>query len=185
MLQLGSALLRTCAGLTRRQVLAVGGLSLFGLALPDLLRSEARAPAARRRETSVILLWLDGGPSHFETFDPKPETPDTIRGPYGAIKTNVSGVHFCELLPMLAARMTRCAVIRSARHGVDVHSPIPTLTAGPTSTTSWGAVVAKFKGAAGDMPPYVHVGSRLPIGGGTLGSAYNPVEVRDPTGTKA
>src|SRR4051812_35982735 len=86
---------------------------------------------------------------------------------------------------MLAARMNHCAVIRSARHGVDSHSPIPTLTAGPTSTTSWGAVVAKFKGAAGDMPPYVHVGSRLPIGGGTLGSAYNPVEVRDPTGTKA
>src|SRR5262245_1506199 len=171
MLELGTALLRTCSGLTRREVLAVGGLGLFGLGLPDLLRSEARAPTARRRETSVILLWLDGGPSHFETFDPKPETPDPIRGPYGAIKTSLSGVPFCELLPHRAPPMNRSAVIPPARHGIDSHPPIPTLTAGPTSTTSWGAVVARLKGAAGEMPPYVHVGSRLPIGGGVLGSA--------------
>lgn len=178
-----SARSRTCAGVTRRDALAVGALTALGLGLPDLLRSQARGP--RRRETSVILLWLDGGPSHLETFDPKPDTPDNVRGPYGAIRTSVAGVPFGELLPMLAARMHRCALIRSLRHGVDSHSPIPTLTVGPNSTTSWGAVVTKLKGPAGDVPPYVHVGSRLGIGGGTLGSAFDPVEVRDPTGAKA
>ncbi len=183
MLDIGSGLLRTCAGLTRRELLQVGGLGVLGLSLADVMRGQARAPL-RRRETSCIVLWLDGGPSHFETFDPKPQTPDTVRGPYGAIRTSVSGVHFCELLPQLAARMDRCALIRSVRTGIDAHSPLPMLTGGPGTTTSIGAVVTRLKGPIGDMPPYVHLGSRLGVGGGTLGSAYNPIEVRDPTGSK-
>src|SRR5262249_21783281 len=128
--------------------------------------------------------WLDGGPSHLETFDPKPDTPDTMRGPYGAIPTTVAGAQFSELVPMLAARMNRCAVIRSLNHRTDSHSPVPVLTGSPSSTTALGAVVARFKGPIGEMPPYVHVGSKLPIGGGTLGAAFNPIEVRDPTGGK-
>jgi hypothetical protein len=183
MLGIGTGLLRTCAGLTRRELFQVGGLGILGLTLPDVLRTQARAPT-RRRETSCIVLWLDGGPSHFETFDPKPETADDVRGPYGAIRTSVTGVHFCELLPMLASRMHHCALIRSVRSGIDSHSPIPMLTGAVGTTTSLGAVVTRLKGPIGDMPPYVHLGSRLGVGGGTLGSAYSPIEVRDPTGSK-
>jgi hypothetical protein len=96
----------------------------------------------------------------------------------------VTGVQLCELLPMLAARMDRCALLRSVRSGIDAHSPIPMLTGATGTTTSLGAVVTRLKGPSGDMPPYVHIGSRLGVGGGTLGSAYNPIEVRDPTGNK-
>jgi hypothetical protein len=183
MMTVGQTLTRTCAGWTRRELLQVGGLSLLGLSLGS---PAALAPAAGsgRREKSCILIWLDGGPSHFETFDPKPDTPDTVRGPYGAIKTSVTGVQVSELLPLLAPRLHRCALIRSLTHRTDAHAPIPMLTGQVGSATSYGAVVTRLKGHTSEMPPYVHLGSKLPVGGGTLGSAFDPVEVRDPTGTK-
>jgi hypothetical protein len=180
MLHLATGVTRTCAGLSRRRLLQVGGLSLLGLGLSDVLRAASTAG----RERSCILLWLDGGPSQFETFDPKPNASDAVRGPYGAIKTNVVGIQFSELLPMLTQQMCRCAVIRSGNHGIDSHSPIPMLTAFPNSTTSYGAVVTKLKGAAGEMPPYVHLGAKLAVGGGVFGASCDPVEVRDPTGSK-
>jgi hypothetical protein len=184
MMTIGQTLTRTCAGLTRRELLQVGGLSLLGLSLGS---PAVQAPAfgrSRPREKSCILLWLDGGPSHFETFDPKPDTPDNVRGPYGAIKTSVTGVLVSELLPLLAPRMHRCALIRSLTHRTDAHAPIPMLTGQVGSTTSYGAVVTRLKGHTSELPPYVHLGSKLPVGGGALGSAFDPVEVRDPTGTK-
>jgi hypothetical protein len=184
MLHIGQATLRTCAGLTRRELLQVGGASVLGLSLADAFRSQARTPARRQREPACIVLWLDGGPSHLETFDPKPDTPDSIRGPYGAIRTSVPGVLFSELLPLAAQRMHRCALIRSLTHRTDAHAPVPMLTGANGTTTSWGAVVTRFRGPTGDMPPYVHVGSKLGVGGGRLGAVCDPVEVRDPTGSK-
>lgn len=180
MLSFGRASLRTCSGLTRRDVLQVGGVSLLGLSLADVLR--ASDSGKNGRDTSCIFLWLDGGPSHFETFDPKPNAADTVRGPYGAIQTQLPAVRFCELLPMLAERADRFAVIRSMAHGTDSHSPIPMMTAFDGSTTSHGAVVTKLLGHRGDMPPYVHLGSRLGVGGGLLGPTCDPVSVADPSG---
>jgi hypothetical protein len=191
MLHIGDAALRTCQGISRREMLQVAGLGVAGLTLADWFRSQARAQAAapamgrsRRRDVSCIFLWLDGGPSHLETFDPKPDAPDNVRGPYGAIPTNVPGVHISELLPMLARHMDKCALIRSMSHTIDAHSPIPMLTGLPGETTAYGAVVARLRGFAGSMPPYVHVGGRLGVGGGLLGAPYYPVEVADPTGTR-
>jgi hypothetical protein len=181
MLHIGQSIARTCAGLSRRELLQVGGMSLLGLTLADSFRAPA---AGKRRETSCIVLWLDGGPSHLETFDPKPDAPDHCRGPYGAIKTSVAGVQFSELMPLVARQMHRCAVIRSMNHKIDAHAPVPMLTGFAGTTTSFGAVVAKLKGDIAGMPPYVHIGSKLGVGGGTLGAAYDPVEVRDPTGSK-
>src|SRR5215831_5824907 len=128
MFNVGTTTVRNCQGLTRRELLRVGGLGLAGLTLADWLRSRpahATPGQGAARDVSCIFLWLDGGPSHLETFDPKPDAPDTIRGPYGAIPTLVPGVHFSELLPMLARHMDRCALIRSMTHNVDAHSPIP------------------------------------------------------------
>jgi hypothetical protein len=186
MLGIGRSYVRTCQGITRRDMLRIGGLGLAGLTLADALRGRlgGNTGQAARRDVACIFLWLDGGPSHIETFDPKPNTPDNVRGPYGAIPTNVPGVQIGELLPMLARHMDKCALLRSMSHNVDAHSPIPMLTGIPGETTAYGAVVARLQGFQGSMPPYVHVGSRLPVGGGRLGAPFYPVEIADPSGTR-
>src|SRR5206468_8941331 len=92
---------RNCEGVTRRQFVRVGALSALGLALPDLLRLEAAAPEGRR-PVSSILLWMNGGPSHLDTFDPKPDAPAEVRGEFGTVPTCTPGVRFSEHLPRLA-----------------------------------------------------------------------------------
>src|SRR5262249_22523758 len=185
MLRIGDAKVRNCQGITRREMLQVAGLGVAGITLADWFRAqEARATPAGGRDVSCIFLWLDGGPSHLETFDPKPETPDNIRGPYGAVRTNVPGVQISELLPMLSRHLDKCALIRSMSHRTDAHSPVPMLTGFNGETTSYGAVISKIKGFRQAMPPYVHVGSRLGVGGGRLGAPHYPVEIADPSGTR-
>src|SRR5688572_1569393 len=105
MLEIGAASVRTCEGISRRRLLSVGGLGVMGLSLADALRADAAPGLENRRPSgppSCIFVWLDGGPSQYETFDPKPEAPVEIRGPYGAIETNVPGIRISELLPTLA-----------------------------------------------------------------------------------
>jgi hypothetical protein len=181
MLDIGQAVVRNCQGFNRRELLRVAGLGMAGLTLPQLLEQRA-AGMGGKREVSCIFLWLDGGPSQFETFDPKPNAPDSIRGPYGAIKTKVPGTFISELLPQTASMLDKCAIIRSLTHSNGGHSPIPMMTAFDNETTSHGAVVARLAGFEKQMPPYVHIGSKLPIGGGSLGAPYNPIEVPDPVG---
>src|ERR1700676_2801936 len=90
---------RLCDALTRRQMLQVGGLGLLGLTLPDLLRAQ---PTQRPRAKSCILLFLMGGPPQHSTWDPKPEAPAEIRGPFAPIATAVPGIQISELMPRLA-----------------------------------------------------------------------------------
>src|SRR5437016_250070 len=99
--------------LSRRGFLQVGALGSLGLTLPDFLRITAAAPgdassSAQRR--SAILVFLEGGPSHHETFDPKPDAPAEIRGEFGTVATSLPGVRFGELVPLLAAQMHRVAI---------------------------------------------------------------------------
>src|SRR3954462_4677477 len=96
----------------------IGGLNLLGLSLPALLAGQARAARAAPdptfgRAKNVIFLWLQGGPPQHETFDPKPDAPDGIRGPFRPIATNVPGVRFCELLPRTTRLADKLAVVRS------------------------------------------------------------------------
>jgi hypothetical protein len=103
----------------RRALLQVGGMSLVGMGLSDLLRLESQAAQpARRPETakSVVFIYQAGGPSQHETFDPKPDAPDTIRGEYGVTQTREPGVLFCEHLPRLAARSHLFSVVRTMHH---------------------------------------------------------------------
>lgn len=92
----------TCDGVRRRELIKVGGLTAFGLGMGDYLQSQ-RVWAAEneplRKAKSCILVWLDGGPSHLETFDPKPESPLEVRGPLQTIATTIPGVRFSECLP--------------------------------------------------------------------------------------
>jgi Protein of unknown function (DUF1501) len=104
----------------RRELLQAGGLGLFGVGLADLLRLEAEAanPPSRRRARAraVVFIFQSGGPSQHETFDPKPDALDGIRGEYGTTQTRLSGVRFCEHLPRLAQRADRFAIVRTMHH---------------------------------------------------------------------
>src|SRR4051795_10409613 len=119
MFSLHDAPARLCDGIDRRELLRVGGLGLLGLSLPALLEAQAQAaPGTRGDRTfgkarNVIFLWLQGGPPQHETFDPKPDAPAEIRGPFRPIATNVPGIRFGELLPRTARRADRLAVVRS------------------------------------------------------------------------
>jgi hypothetical protein len=104
---------------SRRNFLKAGLAGLAGLALPDVLRHQANAENGRGgRNKSVILLWMAGGPSQIDTWDPKPNRPPENRGPFGVIRTRVPGVLVCEHLPKQAAMMDRFTLLRSvdARH---------------------------------------------------------------------
>ncbi len=190
MLQIGTVKSRNCQGVTRRELLQVGALGALGLTLADSLRlDDGRANAAstaKSRDLSCIFLFLEGGPSQFETFDPKPNAPDDVRGPYGPIATDVPGLQICELLPMMARRMKHCALIRSMTGTSGAHTAVPILTGSMTNRVTYGAVLTKLKNSAGDLPPYVHLGGKLfaspGVGGGFLGAAYDPLEVPDPSG---
>src|SRR5262245_61285663 len=106
----------------RRELLQVGGLSLLGAGLSDLLRLEAQAvpiATARKKAKAVVFIFQSGGPSQHETFDPKPDAPDGIRGEYGTTATRLPGVRFCEYLPRLAQRADKFAIVRTMHHPSD------------------------------------------------------------------
>src|SRR5262245_22007970 len=109
---------RYCDGLSRRSFLQAGALGLAGLALPDVLRARARAAEQGRatRDTAVILIWLDGGPTHMDMYDLKPGAPEEYRGPMQATKTNVPGTEICDQMPAQAQVMDKITIIRSLHH---------------------------------------------------------------------
>src|SRR5262245_34697246 len=93
-----------CTGVSRREFLRVGGISAFGLSLANFLRLQQQAAAnegapPRRRDVNCILLWMQGGPSHIDTFDPKPDAPAEVRGDFATIPTVLPGIRLCEHLP--------------------------------------------------------------------------------------
>ncbi len=193
MLRLGSFAGHDCGGWSRRSVLQVGLAGRWST-------EPGRCPLGPRgrgtlRPNNCIFLFLTGGPSHFETFDPKPEAPDAVRGPYGAISTSVPGTRFCELLPQSARIAQHFAVVRSLTHSNAGHNSTAMSAGFEGGNTHLGAVVSKLQPSTGVMPPFVHVGSRIGngsiegsasdmAGGGTLGTPYDPLVVRDPTGKK-
>jgi hypothetical protein len=133
---------RLCDGLTRRQLMQVGSLTLGGLSLPQLLQASDLAQPlpisdkAFGRAKNVIFLYLAGGPPQHETFDPKPNAPDGIRGPFKPISTNVPGIQFCELLPRTAAMSDKLAICRSMATNDNIHS----------SSGAWVLTGYKYRG---------------------------------------
>lgn len=100
---------------SRREALQIG-VGLFGMGLPEYLRAaRAGGVAAGKRDVSCIFIFLAGGPSHFETFDPKPDAPVEIRGLWRPTSTNVPGTQICEKMPLMARRMDKVAIVRSWR----------------------------------------------------------------------
>ena len=121
-------------GVSRRRFLlsslCAGGA---GLGLGDILRLRScAADSGAVPDTSVIQIWLGGGPSQFETFDPKPQAAAEIRGPYQAIRSSLPGVAVCEMLPLTAAVLDRTAIVRSFTHPFDDHFGVTPLVPGRT-----------------------------------------------------
>ncbi len=180
-----------CDGVARRQFLQLGGLSALGLSLAGLLRLQAQAPTqpqpASSRAKSCILIWLDGGPSHIDTFDPKPEAPVEVRSPFASIPSSIPGIHLCEHLPRTARLMQHIALIRSLTHELGNHDtgsrflltghrPNPAL-----DHPSLGSIVAWHSRKAPPLlPPYIAIPGDA-VGGqsnaarsGFLPGAFNP-----------
>ena len=187
---------KRCDGMSRRDFLSVGGLTALGLGLGDffLLKRAFANNTLTAKAKSCILIWLDGGPSHLETFDPKPDAPQEVRGPLKTIPTNLTGVRISECLERTAAIMDKIAVIRSMTSPLGEHNlgtqylmtgykPTPAL-AYPT----FGATVAHIRSqssqnTSGDaltaLPPNIAVPSFTDqvSGNGYLPSATRPFSV--------
>ncbi len=191
----------------RREMLRVGGLGLAGVTLPMLLRQSAQASSAAKSAKSsksfgkaknCIILYLSGGPAQLDTYDPKPDAPDDIRGEFGTIQTTLPGVRFSELLPKSAKWMHKSALVRSMWHEHNDHgrgtywmvTGYPYLGSVPDVNSMSradmphiGACLAKLAPGAGPLPAWAMVPHRMDVAGGrragqfagSLGPKYDPL----------
>ena len=199
MLSLTGQLVRDCEGISRRSLLKIGALGLGGLTLADVLalRSQAATSAPSggpSRKTSVIYFEMAGGPTHFETYDPKPEAPAEFRGPLKAIQTVLPGVNFCEVLPEQAKIADKLAIVRSIHHTSSSHGTSSHLAQTgyylrdnqnrTNEMPSIGSITARIRGAnAPGMPSFVSMPRAMRYGTASwLGKGYNPFVVEsDPS----
>jgi uncharacterized protein (DUF1501 family) len=180
---------RTLRHPDRRSFVKAGILGATGLSLADLYQADARAAPGGGRQTSVIILWMRGGPAHQDTWDPKPDAPVEYRGEFGTIPTAVPGVRLCDLLPRSARQMHKWAIVRSLHHHDAGHStgdqicftgydagPMPDENIHP----SCGSIVAKQLGhTVPHLPAYVMIPRMVPgTGPAYLGVAHKPFETQ-------
>ncbi|NDJ13424.1 MAG: DUF1501 domain-containing protein [Acidobacteriia bacterium] len=210
---------RTCEGLSRRDLMRVGGASLLGLNLPQFLQWKAQAAetgvsalkGAKGFDTakSVLMVFLQGGPSHVDIWDPKPDAPLNIRGEFKSIKTKIPGTHISEHMPMMADQLDKCTLIRSMSYtpnGLFNHTaaiyqmltgypPDKVSPSGqleppsPADFPTAGSHIAKRKPPVGPVLPFVELPRPLQESGvigkggaaGFLGKAYDPYRLyQDP-----
>src|SRR5687767_9026842 len=184
---------RNCAGHTRRDFIQLGLRGALGVGMCDLLRLQARAgsgftPSASAKKVNCIMIWMDGGPSHYETFDPKPDAPSEIRGTFKSIPTCVPGVHFSEPVPELAKTFDKFTVVRSIchkdpNHGGGNHimmtgapTPVPVgCGAFVTFHPSFGSMVSYDRGIRSGLPAYMAMPANTRSGGPNfLGGQHAP-----------
>ena len=191
-------------GVTRREILRVGSLGSLGLPLFDVLKSRCagqgpdKGSGTTPRAKSCLFIFLFGGPSHIDLWDMKPSAPLEIRGEFKPINTNVPGIHLCEHLPLMAARMDKFCLIRSMTHHMPVHGPAcseiysgrpyfgpPTTDqASPEDWPSVASLVMKYGPKASGWPSSIvlpwytqFAGQDKPIAGqtgGRMGSSFRP-----------
>jgi hypothetical protein len=190
---LGSRNGTNCDGSSRRDFLKIGALGVGGLMLPDLLRFRAAAKAEGKptKNTSVVWLWLGGGPTQVETFDPKMSAPVEFRSTVDAVKTCLPGVEFGGVFPKMAECADKLAVVRSfahrnSGHGGGTHWVMTGYDFPPADNgqapikPGLGSVLARFRGANNPrtgLPTYVRMSGILGDGPAWLGSPYAPFDV--------
>ncbi len=183
---------RDCDGTTRRDFLKVGTLGVGGLGLPSLLAARAQAAASGQpvKDTSVVWLWLGGGPTHVETFDPKMTAPSEFRSVTGEVSTVLPGVTLGGTFPEMAKIADKLAFVRSfahrnSGHGGGTHWVMTGYdnrqvdNGGKPSRPSLGAIAAKVRGAnhlATGIPTYVRMNGILADGPAFLGTACAPFD---------
>jgi hypothetical protein len=179
---------------SRRWFLQTGLAGLAGLSLPELLRCRAQGGASGAGRKAVILLWLSGGPSQLDTWDPKPDAPSEVRGPFRSLATRVPGVRVSEHLPLQAAIMDRLAIIRSVDcSSSNDHFPAPMQAGNPSAQRSktdpyvgtypsMGSVAARFRGSNDPaLPAFVGMADLNlffadVLGAGPMGGAYEAAD---------
>jgi hypothetical protein len=178
---------RFCDGWTRRDFLHAGALAPLGLTLAGYHRARG---SEGDKDINCILLFLVGGPSQLDTFDPKPQAPEEVRGPFRPISTNVPGIQISEIFPKTARHADKYAIIRSIYHTATAvhdtgHQMMQTgrLFTGGVEHPHMGCVLGYLRGNRGELPAHVVVpkpigrtGGNLPHGhtAGYLGRAYDP-----------
>jgi len=179
-----------CEGVRRRDVLKVGALSLLGLSLPEVLQARSAAAAAKSpfNDKNCILLFMNGGPSHIDTWDPKPDAPSEYRGEFNPLATNVDGIQISEHLPNMARIADKYAIVRSltspegsheraCHYMLTGHRVLPTL-----EFPAYGSVLLRERGFKNNLPPYVAIPQTLRGGTpGYLGTVYQPFSVGSPS----
>ncbi|HEX3315777.1 MAG TPA: DUF1501 domain-containing protein [Gemmataceae bacterium] len=179
--------------MNRRNFLRIGGSSLCGVSMLDLLRARGQASDAGRttrpRATQMICVWMAGGPPHTDMFDMKPDSPAEYRGEFRPIRTNVPGLDICELMPRLAQMADKYTVIRSVttmnQPGDHSRAPMywltgnPRLPSGTPEYPMYGSAAAMLRRGPAELPPFAvlgkidhHIGNAIATS--FLGPAYHP-----------
>jgi hypothetical protein len=185
----------------RRDFIQTGLGAIGGLTITDMLHLRAQAEAAGKpaNDTRCILVWLDGGPSHYETFDPKPEAPDGIRGEFDTVATSVPGVHFSEHIPHLAKAFNKYTVVRSIAHKQNNHgagnhylmtgrpTPVPVgCGANVTFHPSFGSVISRERNLRNGLPGYISLPKMSRSGGPNfLGAPFAPFVISEDPNNKS
>src|SRR5262245_30313959 len=170
---------RFCDGIRRRDFVRVGVLGATGLALSDYLCLADAGEVKKAQASAAIFINLAGGPSHLDSFDPKPEAPAEYRGEFQPIHTKVPGLDICENMPQLAQCADKFALLRGVSHCLTEHQmltkdldtgnrPLPSL-----EFPGYGAVVRKELASPKDLPPFVAI-PKTPQVAGVLGVEYAP-----------
>lgn len=182
---------RFCDGISRRRMLRIGGTGLLGgLGLPALLQLQAEAASASpARAKACIFFQLEGGPSHIDMWDLKPDAPSEIRGPFSPISTNVPGTQISQLMPLCSQVADKYTILRSHSHNDNAHQTgrhwittgyPPNFADGQARGVpfnelypSMGSIVSRELGKGGDVPPYIEMPNPLGAGGpGFYGAKY-------------
>jgi hypothetical protein len=188
MLNLFPYFARDCEGVSRRSFLQIGSLAGLGITLPMVLEAKKARAAAASADMNCILIWTQGGTSHHDTFDPKPEAPVSVKGEFSAIDTAIPGIQFTEVCPNMAKEAKRFALLRgwNPKNGSHGTADQYVMSGRPVNQAvrypCYGSVVSHHRGFKTVMPPFVQLGTSIDrrFGGGSsgfLGHAHNPFEI--------